>query len=142
MTADERDPIACPPPLVRDGCRCPPFVTRCAHFEGRVVWLMPAEAVLSYLAPLGVHPGKKCPRCKQLFRGVAPFLVASGRHEEPACLCASGLIVDWGKCRGRWPNGMGKAYPSDANATFTTESEALAAFGRDVAALLGREAAL
>lgn len=74
------NPLA-PPSAERDGCGCPPWVLRCAHWEGRILVLADKRISRS------LHV------CGMTFAGEEDFSVANRKpeHWHPA-LCGCPLI--------------------------------------------------
>ena len=115
MTADAFDPIACPPPAGRE-CGCPPWVIRCVHFDGRTLVLL--------------NP----------FLNDAHVTGCTARDRNSYAVA---VVLDWRDCN--FCGGIG-ALALVSNANFfaprsNTETEAIAAFERAAAGLLGREEA-
>lgn len=50
----------------RDGCGCPPWVLRCVHFAGRILWLgdlLPCKICSTAPRHFCVHEGDELERC-------------------------------------------------------------------------------
>jgi hypothetical protein len=108
----ESSPLAQPSPNGQRECDCPPWVLRCVHWEGQVLWL--ASLRHQDYPKAHRHQTAEC------------FRVAVGQLAEPSCGCSPPHV---------FLEHRGKA-PSRTDLYPAAEAE----FARRNAELLGREA--
>lgn len=117
-------------------CGCPEYVERCAHYEGRAVWLISAASLEPYYLRVGIVRGKPCPGCgEEISAKSIPVygVYGPGVVEEPYCCCSSGMTESLNKKRVEYWTPAGPVYRPRL---YVRKSAALAAFSRAEAALL------
>ena len=81
----------------RDGCGCPPWVLRCAHWEGKVLMFIDRVPAL---AERGLNVVGPCPGCGRPLEESDPRLFAvlgPGVQvpEQSTCVCRVPLATTW-----------------------------------------------
>lgn len=95
----------------RDGCGCPPWVIRCTHFGGRILWL-------------GAEHASHQAHTEQCLLRVPPYGVGTVERFD-VCANGCGVLI-----------GAGDIQPGGG---YDSEADAIAAFEAEEARLLGRE---